>query len=71
MTDFYAHPQMADGRLGKCKDCTKRDVSSYWHEHAAVLRQTDLSRRKVKRQANIAVGNAIRDKRLMRPEVCH
>ena len=23
--DFYPHPRMTDGHLGKCKDCTKKD----------------------------------------------
>ena len=27
LSAFYAHPKMADGHLGKCADCTKRDVS--------------------------------------------
>ncbi len=27
VTDFYVHPAMGDGRLRKCKECTKKDVA--------------------------------------------
>lgn len=26
LTEFYRHPRMASGLLGKCKQCTRRDV---------------------------------------------
>ena len=32
-SEFYAHPQMGDGLLGKCKDCTKADVSRNYRQN--------------------------------------
>lgn len=35
LRDFYRHPKMADGRLGKCKECTKKDVSENYRKNRA------------------------------------
>lgn len=36
ITEFYTHPRMGDGHLGKCKDCTKKDtakrVARLWND---------------------------------------
>lgn len=32
-TEFYAHPAMSDGLLGKCKTCTKKDVKENYSKN--------------------------------------
>jgi len=31
ISKFYKHPQMSNGRLGKCKECTKVDVQTNYN----------------------------------------
>ena len=89
-SEFYRHPQMSDGLLGKCKECAKQDVISnrkrkisYYKEYdrlrnATQKRREDRNERSakwslinpVKRKANIEVGNAVRDGRIVKPEAC-
>ena len=38
LDEFYRHPETTDGRLGKCKQCTRSDVT-------ANRRQSDRARR--------------------------
>jgi len=42
--DFYAHPRMGDGLLGKCKNCARIDVRSNRASRAEYYRAFDKSR---------------------------
>lgn len=44
LTEFYKHRAMADGRLGKCKSCTKRDALAYRLENINRIRAYDRAR---------------------------
>jgi ribosomal protein S27AE len=92
LDNFYRHPAMGDGHLGKCKDCTRRDVADNYRKRIDHYRKYERERfnrperkaavsiyqrvRKLrhpeKYAARVAVGNAVRDKRLIRQpcEVC-
>ena len=42
--DFYKHSAMGDGRLGKCKECTKADVKKHRADNLEKVRAYDRSR---------------------------
>lgn len=54
-TEFYAHPKMGDGLLGKCKTCTKNDVRQYREKNPDTLRRYEKQRfQRPERRASVA-----------------
>lgn len=45
LDDFYAHPMMGDGHLGKCKECTKRDARAHRAANIERFREYDTARK--------------------------
>jgi len=46
--EFYKHPKMTDGHLGKCKSCTKEDVSLNYHKNRDHYVEYERAREKPK-----------------------
>ena len=44
LSEFYKHSAMTDGRLGKCKDCTKSDVREHRLNNIDKVRRYDRNR---------------------------
>lgn len=44
--EFYRHPKMADGHLGKCKECTKKDANEHREKNIEKVRAYDRARGK-------------------------
>lgn len=62
ISDFYKHPQMADGHLGKCKECTKKDATENRASNIEQRRQYDRDRGKLpeRKKQNLKVNREYR-----------
>ena len=45
LTNFYAHSEMPDGHLGKCKECTKKDVQKNYRKNFEYYQEYEKKRR--------------------------
>ena len=73
LTEFYRHPRMSDGHLGKCRSCTRRDVRenrekrrSYYLAYDRSRKRDVPPRKKERKGAAQAVYNAIKRGKMVR-----
>lgn len=69
-TEFYEHPQMGDGLLGKCKECTKRDVRVSRSDKTREYDRRRYMERTHEHRARIKVNYAITKGQMSRPVAC-
>jgi hypothetical protein len=66
ITEFYRHPQMGDGHLGKCKNCTKRDVQQNYDVKFEYYREYERKRFKLEERKQKLIEYQ-RDRREINP----
>lgn len=67
LSEFYPHPEMADGRLGKCKECARKDVSKNYRSRRGYYAEYER-KRFTERDRKIAVKRYAVKRRTTSPE---
>lgn len=55
-SEFYKHSQMADGLLGKCKNCTKKDALEHRNANIERIRANDRERGKLPHRIALSIA---------------
>ena len=70
LSEFYRHSRMADGRLNKCKECTKLDVHvNYFTKRDFYAHYEQQRFQRTERKKHIQVYQ--KKRRALHPEKCH
>lgn len=63
LCDFYGHKKMADGHLGKCKECTKVDATANRSKNLDRIRAYDRDRGKLPHRIKLNVESTKKRRR--------